>query len=159
MNEAMPLQMKAIDAIILQHKSMPGAMLPILHAIQEEMAYVPAEAVPLIATALNVSNAEVYGVITYYHHFRQTKPGRNVVQICRAEACQAMGCETLAAHAKATLACDFHETTADGAFTLESVYCLGLCASGPAVMIADELHARVSNEKFNRLLAAKRGMP
>ena len=147
----------AIEALIAQHKARPGAMLPILHAIQGAVGYIPSDAVPLIADALNVSRAEVHGVITYYHHFRQTPPGRHVVRICRAEACQAVGGEALAAHAKAALACDFHQTSGDGAFSLEPVYCLGQCACGPAVMIGDDVHARVSTDKFNRLLGAKRG--
>ena len=149
----------AVEAVIVQRKAMPGAMLPILHGVQEKIGYIPPEAVQLIADELNVSRAEVHGVITYYHYFRQTPPGRHVVQICRAEACQAVGGEALAAHAKAALGCDFHETTADGAFSLESVYCLGQCACGPAVMMGDELHARVSPGKLDRLLDAKRGAP
>lgn len=157
MNTQIPFDMSALEAIVAQHKTMPGAMLPILHAIQETIGYIPPQAVPLIAQELNVSRAEVHGVITYYHYFRQTPPGRHVVQICRAEACQAVGGDALAAHAKAALACDFHETTQDGAFTLEPVYCLGQCACGPAIMIGDDLHARVSSDKLNRLLDAKRG--
>lgn len=157
MNMQIPFDMSALEAIIAQHKAMPGAMLPILHRIQETVGYIPSEVVPLIAQELNVSRAEVHGVITYYHYFRQTPPGRHVVRICRAEACQAMGGDALAAHATAALACDFHETTQDGAFTLEPVYCLGQCACGPAIMIGDDLHARVSSDKLNRLLDAKRG--
>ena len=157
MSAQVPPDMRAVEAAIAQHEAMPGAMLPILHGIQESVGYIPPEAVQLIAQALNVSRAEVHGVVTYYHYFRQTPPGRHVVQVCRAEACQAMGGDALAAHAKATLACDFHETTEDGAFTLEPVYCLGQCACGPAIMIGDDLHARVSSDKFNRLLDAKRG--
>jgi formate dehydrogenase subunit gamma len=156
-NTQKPFDMSAVEAIIAQRKAMPGAMLPILHGIQGAVGYIPSEVVPLIAQELNVSRAEVHGVITYYHHFRQTPPGRHVVQICRAEACQAMGGDALAAHAKAALACDFHETSGDGAFSLEPVYCLGQCACGPAIMIGDDLHARVSSDKFNRLLDAKRG--
>lgn len=156
METATPTELAGIEAILAQHQAMPGAMLPILHAIQDRAGYIPDAAVPLIAEALNVSRAEVHGVITYYHHFRQTPPGRQVVQICRAEACQARGGEALAAYAAATLACDFHHTTADGAFSLESVYCLGQCACGPAVMIGDRLHARVSERKFDSLLNAAR---
>jgi formate dehydrogenase subunit gamma len=156
-NKQITFDMSAVEAVIAQHKAMPGAMLPILHGIQESVGYIPSEVVQLIAQALNVSRAEVHGVVTYYHHFRQTAPGRQVVQVCRAEACQAMGGDALAAHAKATLSCDFHETSEDGAFSLEPVYCLGQCACGPAIMIGDDLHARVSFDKFNRLLEAKRG--
>lgn len=156
-NKQITFDMSAVEAVIAQHKAMPGAMLPILHGIQESVGYIPSEVVQLIAQVLNVSRAEVHGVVTYYHHFRQTAPGRQVVQVCRAEACQAMGGDALAAHAKATLSCDFHETSEDGAFSLEPVYCLGQCACGPAIMIGDDLHARVSFDKFNRLLEAKRG--
>ncbi len=150
--------LSSVEAIIAQRKALPGAMLPILHAIQEKIGYIPAQAVPLIARGLNVSRAEVHGVISYYHYFRHSPAGRYVVQVCRAEACQALGGVALAAHAKATLGCDFQATTGDGVFTLEAVYCLGQCACGPAVMIGDDLHARVSPEKLNRLLDAKRGV-
>ncbi|HOE40066.1 MAG TPA: formate dehydrogenase subunit gamma [Rhodoferax sp.] len=150
---------RAVEAIIGQCKAMPGAMLPILHGVQDRVGYIPPETVQLIADALNVSRAEVHGVITYYHFFRQTPPGRHVVQICRAEACQAVGGEALAVHAKAVLGCDFHETTTDGKFTLEAVYCLGQCACGPAVMFGNDLHARVSSGKFDRLLDEKRSTP
>jgi formate dehydrogenase subunit gamma len=112
----------------------------------------------LIAQELNLSRAEVHGVISFYHYFRQQPGGRHVVQICRAEACQARGSAALEAHAKALLDCDFHGTTGDGQFSLEPVYCLGQCACGPAIMIDDELHARVSHGKLDRLLQAKRGL-
>lgn len=147
---------RAVETLIGERKHMPGALLPILHGVQETVGYIPGDAVQLIADRLNLSRAEVHGVITYYHFFRQTPPGRTVVQVCRAEACQSVGCEALAAHAKTTLACDFHETSADGAFTLEAVYCLGQCATGPAVMIGDDIHARVSPAKLDRLINAKR---
>lgn len=148
----------AITSIIAQRKAMPGALLPILHDIQEAVVYIPASMVPAIADGLNLSRAEVHGVITYYHFFRQHPAGKHVVQICRAEACQARGCESLVDHVKELLACDFHEITDDGKFSLEVVYCLGQCASGPAIQIDDDLYARVSNEKFNRLIQAKRGV-
>lgn len=147
----------AVEAVIAQRKALPGALLPILHGVQEAVGCIAPQAVQWIADALNVSRAEVHGVITYYPHFRQTPPGRHVLQLCRAEACQAVGGEALAAYAKAALACDFHETTADGAFSLEPVYCLGQCACGPAIMLGDELHARMSPGKLDRLLDAKRG--
>ena len=152
----LPYDRHAVENIIGEKKTMPGAMLPILHGVQEKVGYIPNEAVQLIADGLNVSRAEVHGVITYYHFFRQTPPGRTVVQVCRAEACQSVGCDTLAAHAKAILGCDFHETTADGAFTLDAVFCLGQCATGPAVMIGDDIHARVTPAKLERLINAKR---
>lgn len=123
------------------------ALLPILHAIQERLGHIPAEAVPLIAGHLNLSRAEVHGVITYYHHFRQSPPGRHVVRVCCAEACQANGAVALAEHAQAR-----HDGKA---LSVEPVYCLGLCASGPAIQIDEEhLHARVTPEKFDALIAA-----
>jgi formate dehydrogenase subunit gamma len=112
-------------------KTLPGALLPILHEVQGALGYVPKDAVPLIAHALNLSRAEVHGVISFYHYFRTTKPGRHVVQLCRAEACQAVGAAQLEKHARRSLGVDFHGTTADGAVTLEPVYCLGNCALGP----------------------------
>jgi formate dehydrogenase subunit gamma len=146
-----------VKNLIDARKAMPGAMLPVLHAIQDALGYIPPDSVPLIANGLNVSRAEVHGVITFYHHFRQAPAGRHTVRICRAEACQAVGAERLAAHAKQALGCDFHQTAADGEVTLEAVYCLGQCATGPAIMIDGDLHARVSCDKFDTLLAAKRG--
>ena len=149
--------MSNIASLIAARKAMPGALLPILHAIQESAGYIPTESVPLIAQELNLSRAEVHGVISFYHYFRQQPAGRHVVQICRAEACQARGSAALEAHAKAVLECDFHATTKDGEFSLEPVYCLGQCACGPAIMIDNELHARVSHGKLDRLLQTKRG--
>lgn len=134
-----------LNNIFARHRDQRGALLPILHDIQHELGYVPEDAVPLIAKQLNLSRAEVHGVITYYHHFRQTPPGKHVVRVCRAEACQANGGEALAAHAAARLQ---HEDA-----TLEPVYCLGLCACGPAIQIDETtLHARVTPEKFDALL-------
>jgi formate dehydrogenase subunit gamma len=143
--------------VIKACKSMPGAMLPVLHGIQDAVGYVPPDAVPMIADELNVSRAEVHGVITYYHHFRQEPAGKRLVQLCRAEACQARGADALAAHAKAVLGCDFHQTTTDGEVTLEPAYCLGQCAVGPNMTIGDELHARITPEKFDALIHAGRG--
>lgn len=137
----------------------PGALLPILHAVQDELGCIPADAVPPIAEALNLSRAEVHGVVTFYPHFRTEPAGRHVLEVCRAESCQAMGSEQLAAHVRKRLGCDFHDTTPDGAVTLEPVYCLGLCAQSPAVMLDGQPHARVTPEKLDRLLAqaAQRG--
>lgn len=148
--------MKIIETILTQYQSVPGALLPVLHAIQEEMGYVPAEAVPQIALGLNLSRAEVHGVISYYHFFRSKPAGRHVVQLCRAESCQAMGGDALAEHVKKRVGCDFHETSSDGEFTLEPVYCLGQCGCSPAMKIDDDVYARVSVEKFDRLVATKR---
>lgn len=134
-----------VARIIEQHRARPGALLPMLHAIQDALGYIPPEAVPPIAQALNLSRAEVHGVISYYAHFRQTAPGRHVVRVCCAEACQAVGGEALAEHARRRLA--------GSDVTLEPVYCLGLCACGPSVQVDETtLHARVTPEKFDALI-------
>jgi formate dehydrogenase subunit gamma len=137
-------------------KTLPGALMPILHAVQEAVGYVPKDAVPLIAQELNLSLAEVHGVVTFYHYFRQQRGGRHVVHLCRAEACQAVGAVELERHAKHALGIDFHGTTADGAISLEPVYCLGNCALGPSIMIDDELQGRVSSTRFDELMASTR---
>jgi formate dehydrogenase subunit gamma len=135
-----------IDKLITAHRERPGSLLPLLHGIQEALGYIPPESVPAIAQGLNLSRAEVHGVISYYHHFRSTPPGRNVIRLCRAEACQARGGEALAAHAEAALQ--------GRDLTLEPVYCLGLCASGPAMQVDETtLHGRLSPEKFDALIA------
>jgi formate dehydrogenase subunit gamma len=130
--------------------------MPIFHAVQEALGYVPKDSVPLIAQALNLSIAEVHGVLTFYHYFRKTPPGRHVVHVCRAEACQAVGAVELEAHAKRSLGIDFHGTTADGAVSLEPVYCLGNCALGPSVMVDNQLKGRVNPRRFDELIAAAR---
>lgn len=142
-----------IGAIINQHKDMPGALLPLLHAVQDTIGYVPESSYSQIAKALSLSVAEVHGVVTFYHHFRTHKPGRHVMQICRAESCQSMGSEALEAHAKKCLNVDYHQTTADDAITLEPVYCLGNCALSPAVMLDDEVYGRVSAADLEALIA------
>jgi formate dehydrogenase subunit gamma len=133
---------------------MDGNLLPILHAIQERLAWVPPRAVPLIAFELNLSRAEVHGVLSFYHYFLHTKPGQKVIYVCRAEACQAVGAVKLEAHAKHRLGVDWHGTSADGRYTLEPVYCLGNCACGPSVMIGKELHAMVTPARFDELVSA-----
>ena len=137
-------------------KDLPGALLPILHAVQRAVGYVPKDAVPLIADALNLSIAEVHGVVTFYHYFRKQRPGRHVVHLCRAEACQSVGAVALEQHVKKSLGIDFHGTTADGAISLEPVYCLGNCALGPSVMIDDSLQGRVSPARFDALMERTR---
>ena len=141
-----------LAALIDARRDLPGATLPMLHAIQDAYGYVPDEALPMIASALNLSRAEVQGVVSFYHHFRRTPPGRHVVQVCRAESCLAMGAEALEAHVKAKLGVDFHETTADGAVTLEPVYCLGNCACAPTAMLDGTVHGRLSTERMASLL-------
>ena len=142
-----------VDALIEAHKEMPGALMPLLHSIQDNIGYVPESTYPQIAKALNLSVAEVHGVVTFYHHFRTHKPGRHVLQICRAESCQSMGSEALEAHAKKCLNVDYHQTTSDDAITLEAVYCLGNCALSPAVMLDEEVYGRVSASELDALIA------
>ena len=152
-----PAIAQAVDAAFACHAERPGALLPVLHDIQARLGWVPPDAVPHIARALNLSRAEVHGVISFYHVFRTAPPGRHVVQICRAEACQARGARALEKHAKASLGVDWHGTTADGAITLEPVYCLGNCGCGPAVLVGeDELHANVAPDAFDALVGALR---
>lgn len=144
------------EAIIAARADERGAMLPILHDLQAAFGFVPRDAVPLVAHALNVSRAEVHGVITFYHDFRDHPPGRHVLKLCRAEACQALGCADVEAHAKSVLGVDWHGTTADGAITLEPVYCLGLCANGPAALIDEMPAARLDAARVDALVAALR---
>lgn len=142
----------AIDAILSAHAGQPGPLLPILHAVQDAFGYIPPERVGRIAQALNLSRAEVHGVISFYHYFRQHPPGRHVLQVCRAEACQSVGCQATEAHAKKRLGVDYGATTGDGAFTLEPVYCLGNCAAGPSVMIDEHLYGRVTPARLDALI-------
>jgi formate dehydrogenase subunit gamma len=142
-----------VDVLIAAYQDMPGALMPLLHAIQDNIGYVPESTYPQIAKALSLSVAEVHGVVTFYHHFRTHKPGRHVMQICRAESCQSMGSEALEAHAKKCLNVDYHQTTSDNAITLEAVYCLGNCALSPAVMIDEEVYGRVSAADLDALIA------
>jgi formate dehydrogenase subunit gamma len=144
---------EAIASCIEEYREVPGGLLPLLHAIQENVGFVPADSVPSIAKALHLSRAEVHGVISFYHDFRSQQAGRHVLQICRAEACQALGARSLEAHAKASLGVDFGGTTADGAITLEAVYCLGNCACSPSVRLDDQIHARVDAARLDELLA------
>ena len=135
----------------------PGPLIEILHAIQDELGFVPAAAVPQLAEALNLSRAEIHGVISFYHHFREHAAGRYVVQLCRAEACQSMNQRGLEAHAKAKLGVQFHETTPNGVFSFEPVYCLGNCACSPAMMIDGELYGRVTPERFDEIVSQWEG--
>ena len=139
--------------IIGRHRHLDGAAMPILHALHEAFGYIDRAAVPLIADALNLSRAEVHGVVTFYHDFRSEPAGRHTVKLCRAEACQAVGAVALADHAKRALGIDWHETTPDGAVTLEPVFCLGLCACGPAGLIDDEPVSALDPAGFDRHLA------
>lgn len=142
-----------LDDCIARFRDTPGGLLPLLHAVQESAGYIPPDAVPVIAAGLGLSRAEVHGVISFYHDFRSAAAGHHVLQICRAEACQAMGGRALEEHARASLGVDYGETTADGEITLEPVYCLGNCACSPSVRLDDEVHARVNPARLDELLA------
>ena len=152
MSAAVSLQ-EIVEAAIAAHRQQIGALLPILHAIQDKLGHVPPDAVPMLASALNLSRAEIHGVISFYHDFRLEPPGEHIVHLCRAEACQAMGARQLESHARERLGVDMGQTTTDGLFTLEAVYCLGNCACSPSVRINDDVHARVSPAKFDELIA------
>jgi formate dehydrogenase subunit gamma len=142
-----------VSAICEAHGNRPDELLEILHAVQAELGFVPDAVLPVIANALNLSRAEVYGVVSFYHDFRRAPAGRHVVKICRAEACQAMHTEKLCSHAEERLGTRFGETSPDGEFTLEAVYCLGNCALSPAVMIDGSLFGCVDNKRFDAIVA------
>jgi len=137
-------------------KHLPGATLPILHALQDEFGYVDQMAIPMIAQALALSRAEVVGVLNFYHDFRQQPPGHHTMRVCRAESCQAMGCESLVDHIEEQLGVRMGETTADGAISLQTVYCLGNCALSPAVLMDRDLYGRVSPQRADDLIVAAR---
>jgi formate dehydrogenase subunit gamma len=141
-----------VEEILNNHKGMEGAMLPILHAIQAEFGYVPQDALPLIAQELALSKAEVHGVMSFYHDFRENPAGKHVLKLCRAESCKSVGADRVAAHAQKAMGIEWHETTADGRITLEPVFCLGLCACGPAAIIDGKLVGRVDEAKIDALI-------
>jgi len=136
-------------------KDVPGPLLEVLHAVQRELGFVPPAALPVLAAELNLSRAEVQGAVSFYHYFRHSPPGERTLRVCRAEACQSMGGRELAAHAQRRLGIGFHETTADGRWSLEPVFCLGNCACAPAVMTDETVHGRVSAGRLDELLAGK----
>ncbi|GGA14971.1 formate dehydrogenase subunit gamma [Dyella caseinilytica] len=153
-----PIDDKLRDAILqitTRLKDQPGALLPVLHGIQASVGYIPEESIPLIAREMNLSRADVHGVVSFYHFFRTRPAGKRVIYLCRAESCQAMGAAALEKHVKHRLGVDFHETTADGVFTLEPVYCLGNCACSPAMMVDDALKGRVTPASFDAWLKAE----
>src|ERR1700684_3734913 len=139
--------------IIAEHTHLEGATLVILHALQEAFGYVPEPAVPMIASALNLSRAEVHGVFTFYHDFRHQPAGRHVLKLCRAEACQAAGGDALAARAEAKLGITLGNTTADGRITVAPVYCLGLCSVSPSAMLDGRLVGRLDEARIDALVA------
>ena len=142
-----------VDQLIEQFKTLPGGLLPLLHAVKHAVGYVPDSAVEPISKALNLSRAEVHGVISFYHDFNTHPVGHHTVQICRAEACQSMGSRDIEAHAKQSLGIDYGETTSDGLVTLEPVYCLGNCACSPSIRVNDDIHARIDPPRFDELMA------
>ena len=146
-------ELTKISTHIAAHKAMPGALLPLLHAIQDNIGWIPEDAYLPISKALALSVAEVHGVVTFYHHFHTHPVGKHILQVCRAESCQAMGSEQLEKDIKTALGIDYHETTKDGALTLLPVYCLGNCACSPAVMLDDEVYGRMSADKVAELVA------
>ena len=138
--------------IIAQHKALEGPLMPLLHALQHVFGHVPQETVPVIARELNLSRAEVHGVVTFYHDFRPELPGKHVLKLCRAEACQAMGCDSLVERAESRLGVECGSTSADGRVTLEAVYCLGLCATAPSAMIDGRVVGRLNENRLDELL-------
>ena len=139
-------------AAIARHQQQPGALLPILHDIQHQLGFIPPSTVAIIAAGLQQTAAEIHGVISFYHHFRTTPPGRHQLQICRAEACQARGARELEQHAQAKLGIGYHQTTPDKEYSLEPVYCLGNCACGPSLRLNDAIIGRVDAARFDQLL-------
>ncbi len=139
-------------SVISEHRSLEGPLLPILHGLQQEFGYVPAESLPIVASALNLSRAEVYGVFSFYHDFRDAPAGRHVLKLCQAEACQSMGSAAVAQKLKQKLGIDFHETKNDGSVTLEPVYCLGLCACAPSAMLDGQVIGRVGDDEIDDIL-------
>lgn len=144
----------AVREAVAAHRERPGALIEVLHAVQAALRHVPERVVPLIAHELNLTRAEVHGVLSFYHDFRKHPPGRHILRLCRAEACQALGAAELETHARTALGIDFHGTTTDGSASLEAVYCLGNCALGPSLMIDEALHGRVSPARFDALVQA-----
>ena len=144
---------RVIDEIAAALADRPGALMLVLHAVNDRLGFIPPEAVPAIASALNLSRAEVHGVVSFYHDFRSERPGRKIIRVCRAESCQAMGAVALAKHIQARLGIDFGQTSANGDFTLEPVYCLGNCACSPAIFVGDDLYGRVNSQRFDEIFS------
>jgi formate dehydrogenase subunit gamma len=148
-----PWDEKRGGEIIAEHSHLEGATLVILHALQEAFGYVPEPAIPMIASTLNLSRAEVHGVFTFYHDFRHHPAGKHVLKLCRAEACQAAGGDALAARAEARLGIAIGNTTADERVTFEPIYCLGLCATAPSAMLDGRVVGRLDEARIDALIA------
>lgn len=147
-----PMLESTVSKAIADNADKKGPLLPILHQIQAELKHVPSDCVPMIAKALNLSRAEVHGVISFYHTFTANPQGKYVIEVCRAESCQATGGRTLEAKFKEALGIDFGETTGDGLFSLEPVFCLGNCACSPSVRVGEDVYGRVTVEKASSLV-------
>ena len=145
-----------VEEILRAHDGLEGPLLPVLHAVQGVFGFIPRDALPVIAQHLNLSRAEVHGVISFYHDFREEPAGRHVLKLCRAEACQAMGADRVAAHAREALGIGWHQTTPDGTITLEPVFCLGLCACAPAALVDGRVLGRVDEARHDALIAEVR---
>jgi formate dehydrogenase subunit gamma len=141
-----------VSKAVRKFADVAGSLLPLLHEIQADLGFIPKDCVKVIARGMGLSRAEVHGVISFYHDFHDQPRGQTTVHVCRAEACQAMGSRTLEAHVKARLGIDYGDTTSDGRFSLEPVYCLGNCACSPSIRIGDDVYARVDTERFDELL-------
>jgi formate dehydrogenase subunit gamma len=146
----------AVRRAVDRHAGEPGPLMEILHDVQAELGCLPRTAVPVLADALNISRADVYGVVTFYRDFREAPAGRRTVRICRAEACQSLGCDELVAHAAEALGVALGETTPDGGVTLDQVFCFGNCALGPTVEVDGRLYGRMTSARFDQMLAVSR---
>jgi formate dehydrogenase subunit gamma len=153
---AAPADAARILAAVERHRHRDGPLIEILHEVQADFGCIPPGAVPVLASALNLSRAEVHGVVTFYHDFRNHPAGRHVLKLCRAEACQSMGGDAIAAKLQQLLGIGFHETAGDGSVTLEPVYCLGLCACAPSAMLDGEVIGRLDDEKIEEIAAEVR---
>lgn len=151
--DSTPQEALAAKAIALRHGNKPDALIEILHDLQEDLGFIPEVALPALAKALNLSRAEVHGVVTFYHDFHRKPHGRHVIKVCQAEACRSMGGEALGRAIQKSLKARFGETTSDGAITVEAVYCLGNCALSPAMLVDDRLVGRVDEAKFEKIVA------
>lgn len=144
------------QAVVDECSHLEGPLLPILHGLQEEFGFVPPETLPQVANALNISRAEIHGVVSFYHDFRSHPAGRHVLKLCRAEACQSMGGNAMAARLQQALGVGFHATAKDGSVTLDPVYCLGLCSSAPAAMLDGEVIGQLDSQAVEEIVKAVR---
>jgi formate dehydrogenase subunit gamma len=135
-----------------KYKDLPGGLLPLMHSIQDDIGYIPEESYTLISDSMGLSVAEIHGFVSFYHHFRTKKSGKNIIQVCKAESCQAMNMKNIEEYIKNKLGIDYHEMTSDEIFSLEPVYCLGNCACSPSIMINDDVFGKVTEQKIDKLI-------